>query len=223
MLVLVPSRERPHNVERLAAAASHTMSGAGELLFIFDDDDPRLDDSISAASMHGFRYEVQERLITVPKINRAASRHLDERIIMFVGDDHVPLTMDWDKSITGAIDDLGGTGYAYPWALGRADVPEVCAISSNIVRALGWFGLPAISHYYVDNVWADIGNGARCITFLSDVILEHMHFARGRGPRDHISLLAIEHTAADHQAYMTWRDRQMAADVNTVRSLRAVL
>lgn len=209
---------------RLGRAARDTAAGAGELLFIFDDDDPVLSDQVLAAKECGWRYEVQERLITVPKVNLAAARHVDDYpVLMFLGDDHVPATAGWDGDIVTAIGSLGGTGYAYPWGLGRTDTPEVCAITADVIKALGWFGLPSLQHFYVDNVWADIGNGAGCLAFLPGTILEHMHWTFGKGPRDHINDLAISCTARDEQAYNEWRATQMAADVATVRSLRAIL
>jgi hypothetical protein len=223
MLVLVPSRERPWNVERLSRTAAETMSGIADLLFIFDEDDPRLLENIAAMGEYGWRYEVQPRLITVPKVNLAASRHMDERIIMFLGDDHVPHTVGWDTSVVKAIDDLGGTGFAYPWGLGRTDTPEICAISTDIIKALGWFGLPSIKHFYVDNVWADIGNGAGCITFLQDVVLEHMHWTFSKGPRDHINELAMSFTTHDEIEYRRWRELLMKHDIAVVKGLRAVL
>lgn len=220
LLILVPSRERPQNVMRLGTIARETMHGAGSLLFIFDEDDSMLKESQAAAEMAGWSYEVQENLITVPKVNLAASRHLDSPFLMFCGDDHIPRTHGWDNRIRAAFEELGGTGYVYPWGMGRTDTPEVCAISTDIVKALGWFGLPGISHFYVDNVWADIGNGAECLVFLPDVILEHMHWTFGKGPIDHINHRAIVLTSQDEVTYNQWRGSQMNTDITTVRQLR---
>ena len=220
LLVLVPSRERPQNVARLGAVARSTMYGGGSLLFIFDEDDSQLEASQAAADENKWPYEVQENLITVPKVNLAASRHLDSRFLMFLGDDHIPRTSGWDDCILAGFEKLGGTGYVYPWGMGREDTPEICAISTDIVKALGWFGLPAINHFYVDNVWADIGNGAGCLLFLRDVILEHMHWTFGKGPMDHINQRAIVLTAQDRITYNHWEQTQRDRDIATVRALR---
>jgi hypothetical protein len=220
LLILVPSLERPHNVARLGAAARATMSGAGQLLFIFDDDDPQLEANRTAAEENGWPYEVQEHFMTVPKVNLAASRHLDSPFLMFLGDDHIPRTSGWDAAVMAGFEELGGTGYVYPWGLGRTDTPEICAISTDIVKALGWFGLPSISHFYVDNVWADIGNGAGCLLFLPEVILEHMHWTFGKGPVDNTNRVAINLTPVDEVAYNQWRGSQMSVDTSTVRRLR---
>lgn len=217
----MPSRERPQNVERLGKAARETVGAAGELLFIFDDDDPCIDENLDRADAFGWQSEIQPHMITVPKVNAAAARHLDDvPVIMFLGDDHVPRTPYWDNAIADAFHGLHGTGIVYPWGLGRTDTPEVWAVSTNIVKSLGWFGYPGVQHFYVDNVWADLGNGAECMVFLQDVILEHMHWTFGKGPRDHINELAIGCTAADERAYNEWRNTQMAADIAIIRNLR---
>jgi hypothetical protein len=92
-------------------------------------------------------------------------------------------------------------------------------LMAQIVKALGWFGLPEINHMYVDNVWADIGNGAGCLKFLRDVILEHMHWTFGKGPIDHINHIAIGLTAQDEATYRRWRNERMDADIAVVRRL----
>jgi hypothetical protein len=223
MLVMVPTRERPANVSRFAKAAAETMAGVASVLFILDEDDPLLDDNITAVQQPGhwpYLIRIQQRMITVPKLNFAALAYQDAfPVLMFTGDDTVPVTPWWDAEIVKTISAMGGTGMTYPNGLGRTDIPEHVAISTDIIRALGWFALPQLSHYYCDNAWADIGNGAGCLQFREDIILEHLNPLYGKGPRDYLIRIAEQRAAADNEAYWAWREHEMAADIAKVRTL----
>jgi len=214
MLVMVPSRERPRNVARFAQAAQQTATTA-DVVFIFDEDDPLLAESIKAAGP--WRYVTQPRMITVPKVNHFAMANLDYPVLMFAGDDCIPQTKSWDEQLA----DAAATGYAYPNGLGRTDIPEHVAIRSDIVEALGWFMLPVLSHYYTDNAWADLGNGAKCITYLSDVVLEHRNPLYRKGPKDHVLRMAELRGDADRAAYQQWHDDGFADDLKTVQQVTA--
>jgi hypothetical protein len=72
-----------------------------------------------------------------------------------------------------AIAETGGTGLSYPWDGIREDIPEAVVLSGDTVQALGWFCLPGLSHWFVDNVWADLGRGAGCLRHLHAIKVEH--------------------------------------------------
>lgn len=217
MLVMVPSRERPANVARFAREAQRTVTGDTDILFIFDGDDPRLHKSVSACGRWSHCVLPRSEVGAVSKLNAAAKAHAaDYPVLMFAADDTVPRTKGWDEAILAAV---GSTGMAYPNGLGRTDVPELVAISSDIVRALGWFGLPSIHHYFVDSYWRDIGAAAG-IRFLPDVVLEHMHHTFGKGEHDHVYRMGEQFYAADHEAYKAWQRDGMEADLAVVRAVR---
>jgi hypothetical protein len=216
MLVIVPTRERPANVRRLAQAAADTCTAGTAFLFVSDADDPLLDESVAAAGPW-LTAVLPERLPLVPKMNAAAAQYTDVPVLAFLGDDCVPRVRGWDQMLVRAIDDMGGTGYAYPDGLGRTDIPEHVAVSSDIVRALGWLGCPAVSHFCVDNIWADIGNGAGCLRFVPGAVVEHMHWTQGKGPKDHVLKRAIDNAPGDKAGYERWRSGQMTADIATVQ------
>jgi len=94
-------------------------------------------------------------------------------------------------------------------------------MSSDIVKALGWMCLPDLQHWYVDNVWADLGRGAGCLRHCRAITVEHIHPAAGKAPADKTNADASEKLDADREAYYAWRrDGHMAADISKIISLR---
>ena len=67
------------------------------------------------------------------------------------------------------------------------------------MAALGWMCEPALSHWYVDNVWADLGRGAGCLRHLRAIKVEHAW----KG--DQTSRESSEALTADRDAYYAWR------------------
>lgn len=224
LLVIVPSRGRPERLDGMLEVALATSGDGTRFAVALDEDDPAL------LWYHPPR-EDPERVTwtTGPRdtlagwTNELAMRGLDAgyRAFASFGDDHIPRTPAWDTALLAAIGGMGGTGFAYPDDKRRTDIPEAVVVSADIVRALGWMCEPSLDHFYIDNTWADLGNGAGCIRFCPDVIVEHMHYiTRGGVERDATYAEAEERMGADQQSYERWRAERMTADINTIRALR---
>ena len=140
------------------------------------------------------------------------------------GDDHLPRTEGWDKALLDAIASAGGTGIAYgDDLLMGGNLCTAPVVSADIVDALGWLALPAISHYCLDNALKDIGEGAGCLLYCPDVVTEHVHYANGKAPVDatYADAGGFSEGHPDWAAYQKWREQDMARDVATVRALIA--
>jgi hypothetical protein len=216
LAVLVPSRGRPEKVARLIEACKKTCRADTELFFGFDFDDPQLQDSIMASD--GARVMTGTRLGLAGWTNRLSQIYeCNTPYLASVGDDMVPVTDGWDERLIAA---CGTTGMAYPNDGRRTDIPELIVMSSDIVRALGWMCLPTLEHWYVDNVWSDLGRGAGCLSFLADVVVEHRHPNVVGGDRPDATYNdAAGQYAADLAAYQRWRLAGMRQDIATVKGL----
>jgi len=219
LLVIVPSRGRPQNVARLLDAVHATAKMRTRVHVAVDDDDPELERYqyvLSQAAADGDRLTTGPRKGLAAWTNEIAVERAGEYpFLASLGDDHVPYTPGWDKALIRAIVETGGTGFAYPWDGTREDIPEAVVLSSDIVQALGWMCLPGLEHWYVDNVWADLGRGAGCLRHLRAIKVEHAW----KG--DQTSKESSETLTADRDAYYAWRrSERMQQDVDTVISLR---
>jgi hypothetical protein len=135
-----------------------------------------------------------------------------------LSDDHVPATPGWDRLLLEALDGMGG-GFAYGNDLLQCEnLPTAAAVSSDIVAALGWVCEPSLRHYWIDNVWKDLGQGAGCLAYVPAVVIEHRHPGAGKAAWDatYASEAAVD--GVDEGAYQAWRRDRMAGDVATVRA-----
>ena len=215
--VLIPSRGRPESVERVVRSYALTCRADTKIRFAFDEDDPKLDANVAAAQGHSFMCGPRRTL--TGWTNALAGRHARHApALASFGDDHLPVTDGWDEMLLAALP--AGGGYAYPEDQRRNDIPEACVISTVIVKALGWMSPPFVTHWYQDNVWADLGRGAGCLVYCPDVIVRHLHPNVLGTPGDATNHDAAQRYDADLAAYQRWRLRAMPQDIQTVRGVR---
>lgn len=218
LLVITPTRGRPANARRLIDAMAATCTAQTDLALGIDDDDTAYDGTnlSSALVFRGPRMTCGEWTNKI-----TAGLGPSYRALASFGDDHVPETPGWDALLLAAIADMGGTGIAYPDDTGQHEnLPTAPVMSSDIPLALGWMFHPHMIHYYCDNVWKDLGEGAGCLRYVPEVTVRHLHPGWNTAPVDQVYAEAFP--AGDHDMAMWhhWRATQMAADVATVKALR---
>lgn len=193
LLVIVPTRGRPHNVARLEEARRATASVAGaDFLYAADDDDPELP---AYKALGVDRLVIGPRRRLGPTLNDQARRHADlYPFLGFMGDDHLPVTPHWDNMVVGGLIDGNGYGgaanavrprivYGNDLIQGQA-LPTAAFMHGRTVRALGFMSPPALVHLYIDNFWLELGRALDALVYLPHVVIQHMHPAGGTAAWD---------------------------------------
>lgn len=175
-----PSRGRPENIERLVAAWHDTQ--ANSLLdLVLDEGDPRLDDYLSIQLPHfGWTRQVGPDQRPSDAMNSTFARYPGAPAYGFIGDDALPRTKHWDRTLARA---AGNFAVAYPMDLhkNRCSHPVV---GGALVRAVGWFGCPEVKHLCLDTAWAHIGEELDALVPCHHVVVEHLHPCTGKVERD---------------------------------------
>lgn len=231
LVVIVPSRGRPAAAKELAGACRATCTADTSLTFAVDVDDPDADRYVAVAELGLASVIVGDHTSMVGALNRRAIGYagLDDELavfaVAFMGDDHRPRTMGWDSAYLQALRDLG-TGIVFGNdLLQRGNLPTQCAMTSDIIRALGWMAPSDLTHLYVDNFWRDLGIQAGCLAYLPDVVVEHMHPIVGKAAWDegHVRVNSQAMYSKDRAAYAAYRAERFDADVRKVQALRQLV
>ena len=180
-MFILPSRGRPHNVERLAMHYRYTDATAMVCLYL-DIDDPQLDayDKI----------DLPKTWLRIIKCSRPENPvwHINNDHFTYwpnlkwyghINDDMVPRTYHWDQVL---IAEAGDDYIAYGDDLlqGR----RMCTfpvIGGNLVRRVGKLMFDGMN---IDAAWMLLGYKHNLLKFRPDVILEHMHHTNGKAPFD---------------------------------------
>ena len=223
LLVMVPTRGRRANCERLLASFNKTATCA-DLMFIVDGDDD---------AYEGFDWgtavcaTLDPRQYLTGKLNATAMPMADlYRVLMWAGDDHVfrPPHEEggpaWDRAMLDLLDgEMGGTGWVYPDDKRRHDVPEIWMVSSDVVTELGWFANPAVQHFYNDNSIAELGKRTGLIRYCPKAVIPHEHYSvNPETPRDEVYQSTEElFGASDLKAFQEWHASTMPYEVARLR------
>ncbi|MFF8299565.1 glycosyltransferase family 2 protein [Streptomyces globisporus] len=227
LLVIIPTRGRPQAVPALVQAWDDTGATA-DLLFAVDNDDPELSGyKVEAAKLKGdgrFRFVYGKRLRLCGTLNqqavKAAKRY---RFLAFMGDDHRPrpAEMPWDARIRECLSGGPGIVYGNDLLQGEAMATAV-AMTSDIVATLGYMAPNVLTHLCLDLVWLDWGRGMGRITYLDDMVIEHLHPANGKADLDagYEEVNSDAMVSADSAAYYDYRDNGgLDSDLAKLRQL----
>jgi len=191
LAVIVPSRNRPQAVQQLAESFAATCSSWTRLVLVVDEDDTDLEKYGEAVASAYRTYAAIQLLVQdeggnmITGCNVGAQRALafTPAAIGFMGDDHRPRTRGWDRAYLDALRAKPGIVYGNDLLQGEY-LPTQFAVSARIVENLGFLAPPTLVHLYMDDYWLRMGRLCECVTYLPDVIVEHMHPAAGKVDSD---------------------------------------
>lgn len=175
MLAIIPTRGRPENIARFNKALKDTNAQL-DLVIGIDDDDIKKDEYIDFALNNNIIFEVGPRVRFGKTLNNIAIKYANNyKYISWFGDDHLPRTYEWDRLYREELDRLQ-TGIVYGNDLVQGpNIPTQMAMTSDIVKILGRAVPDGFIHLFIDNYFLELGRGIDKITYLPNVIVQHLH------------------------------------------------
>ena len=228
LVVIIPSRGRPHSIADLAKAFNDTTHQDTKIWITVDSDDPDLNkyrNAVALAANPRITVTAVKGGCMSAALNEAATAATNDpkvEAIGFMGDDHRPRTPGWDTAYLATLRELGA-GIVYgDDGLQSEALPTQCAMSASIVRALGWMCPPVLKHLWIDNFWLDLGGAAGCLRYLPDVVVEHMHPYNGKAEMDdgYVRVNSAEMIDSDRTAYERYVTECLKRDAQKVRDIR---
>lgn len=222
MLVIVPSRGRPHNIAALIEAWRRTRKTA-QLLVVVDDDDEKLDEYgyVLETAPDWVSLEIGPRKRMCPTLNDFAVKYAPlYDVLGFMGDDHRPRTPHWDHRFEMAIAQMGGTGIAYGNDLIQGpNIPTAVSMSSCLVETLGYMVPPGLLHLFADNSWKVWGENLGRLSYLADVVIEHEHPVAQKSEWDdtYKECNAGAVWEADEKTFNAYVATQLTSDMDKIR------
>ena len=223
LLVIVPTRGRRAQCERLLESCTATASPGTDLLFVTDPDDDSYEGMDWGPAVQAV---LEPREYLTGKLNKTALAMADVYdVIAWFGDDCLfrPPSQEggpaWDRAMLDMLAGMGGTGWVYADDKRRHDVPEHWMVSSDVVKELGWFANPAVQHFYNDNSVAEIGKRTGLIRYCPAAVVEHVHYSVNPEVQRDATYQSTEELfgAADLTAFQEWHASQMPYEVARLR------
>jgi hypothetical protein len=232
---LLPSKGRPANLKRFFAAY-HATGGLTPGIVIIDKADAEANaeayGELSQLMPLGWTWAVTEGVTQGEKLAEIWHQVKDCAWLGLIGDDCVPETPGWDKTMIGALDGANmvscDDGWQAPKRAGNCWV-----MAHDLIAAIGYIFPPGLHHLFVDDVWEQLGREASCWHVLMHVKVAHRHVLKGEAPADDTHRAVYGSNTSDPQGglwagdaavYQDWlkgdRHRAVAA-ITELRQLRA--
>jgi hypothetical protein len=194
LVVVIPTRGRPHTVAALCEAFAATCTADVEMVFAVNADDPTLPDYRAAlrAATGGPRgastpphVDAVRATTMIGALNDAAAHaaRTGPAAVGFMNDDHLPRTPGWDGVFLDVLADRPGMVYGDDLVMGE-QIPTQWAMSTAVLRALPHMVPPGLWHLYADDYIRRLFLAAGAATYRGDVVMEHMTPLVGKRAED---------------------------------------
>ena len=134
-----------------------------------------------------------EHLEMTRALNLLLELHPGEAAYGFMTDHGRPRSQGWSEALAGAAADwrmafandeiYRRTGGGNGWGEGLLRMPGATAWGGELVRAVGWIGLPGTVHFRTDDAWEAIGYSLGIITH-HPALVHDLMFSTGAFPVD---------------------------------------
>jgi hypothetical protein len=98
-------------------------------------------------------------------------------------------------------------------------LPTQVAMTSDIILATGHMVPAGALHLWLDNAWLALGRALDAITYLPDVIVEHLHPIAGRAQWDagYAEANTDARSDADRAVFERWREHELPTWVRQIK------
>ena len=217
-LVVIPTRDRPHNAQR-AFEQLKKVSVESDFLMIINEDQFEMYSSIK----HIPFYDVPSELGSIGKVNYvledSPSILSQYQTITGIDDDCMVTTPEWDAHLLAPIKRRGyGISYGNDTMQGE-NLPTKVMISTNILKPLGFWAPPVLTHLFADNFWKELGTALAALTYFPNVMMEHWHYLNGKAPIDELyqSIYRAGEMENAQDAFTGYMKEDFARDVERVK------
>jgi hypothetical protein len=195
------TRNRLANCQRFIQQWHATQ--ASSLVYVrLDECDPALSELKQLPWPKEFLVVVGPRIRLRGAMEEMYHRFPNESWYGLMADDFVPQTMHWDQQL---IERAVPNDIAYGNDI-HEKANRMChfCIGGDLVRFVGFFGLPGVDHFGTDYIWERIHHACNRRNKLMDVIIEHAHYNFGQSEFDQTYKESQALKAQDKAAYRAW-------------------
>lgn len=171
ILTICPTKGRPELFQEMVKSFYQTASLNNCLLAVVDPSDPWFYEYMMTPDPRVHFLEVSGTVTQA--VNHAYEKYSHFNYYHIANDDALYHTQHWDQKFIQMLHNRG-PGIAYGDDLFQGE--NLCTfpfISAQIVKAVGWLQLPALTHYCGDVVWKFLGTNAECLHYLPEIVIEH--------------------------------------------------
>lgn len=207
------TRSRVNNCQRFIQSW-HATQASSPVYLRLDEDDPDLDKLLELPWPAEFLVTVGPRARIGVCMQEMFKNSPNEPWYGILADDLIPKTMHWDQRLILAAsnNDISHANDVHEKAI------RIChpCVGGDLVRLVGFFGLPTVQHFGTDTFWERVHHHFKRNNKQIDVIIEHAHFNFGQAELDQTYRESQAIRRDDKRAYNEWMDKNYEATLEKI-------
>lgn len=219
--IILPVRDggvdRYKRIRNCLNSYRQVTQGLSDIHLLHDDDECHIYDPILKDYPEVKNYCVKSGITLMEKLNVHAMDIANEyKYVGFIGDDIIFRTK-WEKEF---IQWLSTKKYALAFANDLLHTTGELAthpfITSNMIKGVGFYGLPAVTHHFFDNYWMKVSRKIGEIKFFNNIIMEHMHPINNKAPKDLMFYRIEDDLEKNHAKYLIYITTNFDSDIKKI-------
>jgi hypothetical protein len=208
------TRSRLSNCKRFINSWNETKA-TSQVYVRLDECDPQLPELLELPWPESFSINTGPRARLGEAMQEMFAKFPNEPWYGMLADDLIPRTEYWDQKLILA---AGKNEISYADDLHEKEM-RIChpCIGGDLVRFVGFFGLPVVKHFGTDTFWEELYRGAGRQNKQRDVILEHAHFAFDQAPIDQTYTESQLLKRDDKRNYKKWKEEHLKKTIDQVK------
>lgn len=191
-----------------------TKSPDAHIVLVFDESDPLIEDNETVAGLYGIPFLQNYKSTLTECFNQALCAFPDYSFYHMTNDDVLYQTAGWDNLLIAPLKEKCGISYGNDGLQGQ-NLPTFPMLSGDIVRSVGFLQMPLLTKYCGDVVWQEIGRMAKCLHYIPEVEIEHLHFINNKRDNDDAE---FQNTYdRDRMMFANWIANDSIKDIRNVR------
>lgn len=159
--------------------------GLSDVYVLHDDDECEIYDPILANYPSINNLCIKSGITLMEKINvHALDIANNYKYVGFIGDDIVFRTKWENEFVSWLSTEKYALAYANDLIHTNGGLATHPFITSNLIKAVGFYGCPAVGHHYFDNYWMQVVGRVGTLKFFPETIMEHIHPIAGKAEAD---------------------------------------
>ncbi len=215
---LCASRGRPERLKEMCKSWEETVTKPSKLTVRLDEDDPVLREYFEKTWPKSWNLYVDAPLRGAAQSHAwAFERFPNEPFYGALGDDIILHTPGWNKTLEA---EAGAWHLAYPddGVQGKKLATHPC-IGGDLLRALGYWALPQLHHFYVDTTLHVIAAHLKLLRYCPHVLFEHKHPINGKAKDDATYKRSAQHWDHDSGVFYSWLHNGAKHDIAKVQRI----
>lgn len=212
---ILPSRSRPDSMKRFVDCWT-TTKASSPVYVRLDECDPFIKEYKKISYPKEFNVVIDKRSRLANSMNEMLRNFPTEPWYGLLADDLIPKTEHWDTKL---IEAAGSKFIAQCNDL--TEKPLNCChpcVGGDLVRFVGWFGLPACQHYGVEEPWKKLAlsKNLNILKYLPDVIVEHAHYRFNKSEFDQTYSELKNIKNDDRISFEKWKNENLSTLIENV-------